>query len=101
MPKTRGKIKQMLEAAGVEVKEGDWDFDPQTLVGKKVRIHVGEKQDYNDPSKTRLRVQGYTPMDPEKPHGRPAGRGAADRRGQAAAGSMATTRSRRRSRRRS
>ena len=45
VPQTYGKVKSVLEAAGITVQEGDWDFNPQSLVGKRVRIIVGEEAD--------------------------------------------------------
>lgn len=57
----RGKIKSMLEAAGIEIGGGDWELDPSSLVGRKLEIYVGEEPDRDDPAKMRRRVKAYRP----------------------------------------
>jgi hypothetical protein len=65
MDKTLGKVKQVIEATGVEVKDLS-KFEPAVLLNRKVRIHVSEEQSYNDPSKMRNRIDAYTPHDPSR-----------------------------------
>lgn len=57
--KTYGKVKRLLEAAGVKIEEGDWDLNPKDLEGRRLGIRVQEEPDYKDPTQTRLRVQAY------------------------------------------
>lgn len=60
---TKGKFVQVLEAAGVPPGSGEWEFPTERLLGKKVRVKVGEEPDYNDPTRNRRRVQAYTGPD--------------------------------------
>jgi len=71
---TLGKVVQLVRAAGVRTP-GDDDFHKEAtgyrlhddyanlLVDKEVVVVVREEPDYQDPSKTRTRVQGYLPVD--------------------------------------
>lgn len=61
IPESYGKVRRLIEAAGIEVKGGDWEFDPSTLVGRKVRIIVGEEPSQDDPNKKFRRVQAQQP----------------------------------------
>jgi len=56
-PKTLGKIKQVLDACGVGVPEGEFDLTASDLQGKSAEIVVAEEpgQDGN----TRSRVKAY------------------------------------------
>ncbi len=58
VPKTLGKLRALIEAAGLSVPSGEFDFDPSELVGKLVQIDVAEET-YD--GKARARVQGYRP----------------------------------------
>lgn len=62
IPKTYGKVKMLLEAAGIAVEGGDWDMPVASLKGKKVAIYVTQKPDRNDPTKVRSEVVGYEPV---------------------------------------
>ncbi len=57
--KSMGKIKAAIVACGIEVKGGSWDFDAETMVGRQVRIFVGEEDDRQNPGQKRKRVMAY------------------------------------------
>jgi len=69
-----GKIVALATAAGVELPEDSDIADIASLrlkqsyidklVGKKVGVVIRSEPDYKDPTKTRLRVQGY--VDPSR-----------------------------------
>lgn len=75
-----GKVAQLADAAGIaRPTDGEFDANPgglapgsvsissawiDRLVGKKLGVVIREVEDYNDPTKTRTRVQGY--VTPEK-----------------------------------
>lgn len=71
IPSTFGKVKQILEAAGVEIQGGDWTFDASVLRGRRVAVLVREEPKRSDPSQTvsvvaaysRPRVDGEVPAD--------------------------------------
>jgi len=53
------RAKGLLEAAAIDIPDGKMVFPTEQLQGRKLDIYVGEEPDYNDPTKTRRRVQGY------------------------------------------
>ena len=59
--KSKGNVKQLLNAAGIEAQGGEWDWDPASLIGRKVGILVVEEPDYNDPTKVRSNVSAHRP----------------------------------------
>lgn len=40
VPSTYGRVRQILEAAQIDIQGGEWDLDPQALVGRRVAILV-------------------------------------------------------------
>lgn len=40
IPSSYGRVRQLLEAAGIEVQGGDWDLPVGQLVGRKVAVIV-------------------------------------------------------------
>lgn len=58
-PKTLGKVRQLLEAAGVQIPPGDFQLDADTLLRRRVQIVVREQPD--NQGKLRSRVIGYEP----------------------------------------
>jgi hypothetical protein len=73
---SKGKFVAILDAVGIPVGEdADWEFPTEQLQGKRCRIKVGEEPDFNDPTKNRRRVQGYT--QPKTAAGASAGQPAA------------------------
>lgn len=63
IPSTYGKVKQLLDACGIDTESGDWDFKPDTLRDKTLGIRVGEEPDRQDATKMRKRVLAYIPAD--------------------------------------
>lgn len=59
VPQTYGKVKQLLQAAGVEVPAGDAQLDVAVLKGREVSILVKQEPKFDDPSKTVNKVAGY------------------------------------------
>lgn len=59
-PGSLGKVRQILEAAGVDVSEGMGAFEPHTLLGRRVVVFVGQEPGMSDPSKMYSVVQSYT-----------------------------------------
>lgn len=71
VPSTMGKLKQLLDATGVE--PDNEEVTPAQLEGKKLMIHV-RMEPHQDPSKgDRARVNQYLPLkNSEGPNGAPA-----------------------------
>lgn len=69
IPKTYGKVKSLIEAAGLKIEGDEWAFEPNTLVNRRLRIRVGDEPDFKDPSKTRARVQSYEQLPTDVPGG--------------------------------
>jgi hypothetical protein len=61
MAQTLGKVRQLIDAAGVDIQAGEWEFDPATLKGCAVSILVREEPKYGDPSTMVNKVVGYEP----------------------------------------
>ena len=61
MEKTLGKVRQLIEAAGLNIQGGAWEFDPVALKGAAVSILVRQEPKYGDPSTTVNKVVGYEP----------------------------------------
>lgn len=60
VPQTLGKVRQLLDSAGVQIKSGDWaDFSPEMLAGSEVSVLVRTEEKYGEPGKTINRVVGY------------------------------------------
>jgi Protein of unknown function (DUF669) len=57
IPKTLGRVKQVLEAMGVQNLDGQVSFEAAELIGKKCRIVVRDEL-YNGETKTK--VKAYT-----------------------------------------
>lgn len=70
-----GKVRQLIEAAGVQIKGGVWEFDPAVLTGAQVSILVRVEPKLSDPSQTVHKVVGYESLRDDIPTG--AGNGAA------------------------
>lgn len=70
-----GKVRQLIEAAGVQIKGGVWEFDPALLTGAEVSILVRVEPKLSDPSQTVHKVVGYEM--PRGGHTGGAGNGAA------------------------
>lgn len=68
IPSTAGKVKQLLEALGVEVPNGALSFNAGDLVDKRARILVREEQGQD--GKLRSKVKSY-----EASEGEPAAAG--------------------------
>ena len=62
--KSLGRVRQVIEAHGVEVPEGEFEFP--NLVGLKAKTIVRREPKYNDPSKTVTKVKGYVALSPEE-----------------------------------
>jgi hypothetical protein len=62
IPQTYGKVKQLFEAAGKPIQDGQEEVTAQALLGCRLLITVQEKPDRVDPSKTRTRVEAYEPV---------------------------------------
>lgn len=73
IPSTAGKVKQLLEALGVEVPNGALSFEASSLEGKRARILVREEQGQD--GKLRSRVKAYEASEGET--GQAAANGAA------------------------
>lgn len=58
-PNTLGKVRQVLEAANVQLPAGPFQLDSSMLANKLVEIVVREERD--NEGKPRNRVQGYKP----------------------------------------
>jgi hypothetical protein len=71
IPQTYGKVKQLFEAAGKPIIEGQTEVTSAVLRGQRVLVTVGQKADRNDPSKMRATVMGYEPV-PGGPAGTPS-----------------------------
>lgn len=61
IPSTAGKVKQVLEAFGVEVPNSSVRFGASDLNGKRARILVREEPDQE--GKLRARVKAYEPLE--------------------------------------
>ena len=76
-PNSAGKVVSLANAAHVDLPEDEDVTDTARLVlsdsyvgrfvGQQVGVVIREEPDYQDPSKTRLRVQGYVDKDRVKP----------------------------------
>jgi hypothetical protein len=60
--RTFGKVKQFMEAVGVQAKPGE-DFPTGELEGKRLGIMVTTEPRQDDPSKTRSRVAAFLPSE--------------------------------------
>lgn len=56
---TLGKVRNVIEACGLQVQGGDWQFDPTVLTGKKCSVLVVEEPGRDDPSKTFRVIKGF------------------------------------------
>ena len=69
--KTLGRVKQFLEAAKVEIPQGDFELPTSKLPGKTVRVLVAEEPK-NDGSGNRTVVKAYVPAEGRAPTSSPA-----------------------------
>jgi hypothetical protein len=58
-PNSLGKAVALLNACGIEVKGGNWEFPTGELPGKALSIFVGEEDDRKKPGQKRRRVQAF------------------------------------------
>lgn len=56
-PNALWRLKAVLERLGVDVPEGEFEFDETALIGTKVLLKVGTQPGYRDPSKTENTVE--------------------------------------------
>lgn len=76
-PNSMGRVKQLLEAAGISIPSGSFNFDPAQLEGKRVTLYVavGRKPDGSEKNE----VTGYaSPQESDLPadtSGLPTGNG--------------------------
>ena len=60
-PNSAGKIRQFLDAVGIESQDGDMEVNEGDLIGKHLMVRIFEEPDREDPSKMRRRVGAYEP----------------------------------------
>jgi hypothetical protein len=70
IPSTYGKVKQLLEAAGVEIPQGAFALDVSVLEGRPVQIVVRENEYLGE---KRMRVMAYEPVNGAVSNPTPAG----------------------------
>jgi hypothetical protein len=56
-----GRVKQILEAFGVEIPSGKFGMDWTTLIGKNVRVFVAEEPKNDGSGQLRSTVKAYEP----------------------------------------
>lgn len=69
-----GRVVQVLEAFGIEIPEGEFEFKPSDLVGKTAEVVLREetyvvapekrKGSDDDGTRTGVKVKGYKPVTP-------------------------------------
>lgn len=70
---TAGKVRQLLEAAQVQIPQGNFQLPEGYLNGRRVRLLIREEPDYQDPTKLRSRVKAYEPIGAPTPAPMPIG----------------------------
>lgn len=75
-PAALGRIRQFLEAVGVEIPSGDFEFPTSKLPGCKVRVLVKEEPKNDGSGDMRTVVAAYVPISGDAPQAAPAPSGA-------------------------